>query len=553
MATAGSDQIAGGTHRFDDAAPFHPDGLLRRLAPFALVLIAGEIGLALSPGHTAVPAAVLSATLLVAAGALVACTPWERAPSWLAALVPLLALGSVSALARDAGSTESGITVLALVPVLWTGLRHRARHALVVLGGVFMLEVARSLSPDAVSGGALLRRCVLWTAVAALIVAVTHELRGRLAALDGQRASLLAARERALTEMGHSFAELARQERESALLGELAGTLHACSAAEETFAVIEHAAEQLFPGGTLAIFHATRRQLDAVVAWGPADPGPVLFSPEDCWALRRGRIHAWSERRLGCPHARSDGGRAALCVPMAAHGEVVGVFHIYGDSGFDGDGGPELTPAQVQLALAFADQVGMALANFRLRETLRNESIRDPLTNLYNRRYMEETLQRELARAARHDQSLAICQLDIDYFKTFNDTYGHDAGDGLLAEFGRLLAEQFRDVDVPCRYGGEEFTVILGGATAEQAERRAVVLQERLRWLEWSGEIAVPAASLAPTVSIGVAAFPDHGSDVRTLMRAADQALYAAKAAGRNRVVRAPDLPAGDSRARLGR
>jgi diguanylate cyclase (GGDEF)-like protein len=184
----------------------------------------------------------------------------------------------------------------------------------------------------------------------------------------------------------------------------------------------------------------------------------------------------------------------------------------------------------------------MALANFRLRDSLREQAIRDPLTNLFNRRYMEETFIRELSRAARDHVEIGVMQIDIDHFKEFNDTYGHDVGDVLLRAFANLLFAHFRDSDVPCRYGGEEFTLILINSTLDETEARARELQQSVLglWLD-VGHGITPAP---PTLSIGVASYPTHGDTADTLIRAADQALYAAKSQGRDKVVRAVPVDA---------
>jgi diguanylate cyclase (GGDEF)-like protein len=185
----------------------------------------------------------------------------------------------------------------------------------------------------------------------------------------------------------------------------------------------------------------------------------------------------------------------------------------------------------------------MALANFRLRDTLREQAIRDPLTNLFNRRYMEETFHRELSRAARDHIEIGVMQIDIDYFKQFNDAHGHDVGDALLRAFASLLIEHFRDSDVPCRYGGEEFTLILINSSYEETEARARELQRGVTALTLDlddGRAPPPP----PTLSIGISSFPEHGNSAEALIRAADQALYAAKAQGRNTIVRAVSVNA---------
>jgi diguanylate cyclase (GGDEF)-like protein len=180
-----------------------------------------------------------------------------------------------------------------------------------------------------------------------------------------------------------------------------------------------------------------------------------------------------------------------------------------------------------------AAQLGLALANVQLRETLRTQSIRDPLTGLFNRRYMEETLDREAHRARRASGSTSVLMVDIDGFKEQNDSFGHDAGDAILRELAALLVRNLRKEDVACRYGGEEFVLVLPDAALEHAARRA----EQLRLAVKQMRVAHHELSLGPiTVSIGVSAFPEHGADAQTLLRAADAALYVSKRQGKDRV-----------------
>lgn len=191
-------------------------------------------------------------------------------------------------------------------------------------------------------------------------------------------------------------------------------------------------------------------------------------------------------------------------------------------------------PEQEQLAEAVAAQVGMALANLRLRDSLHQQSIRDALTGLYNRRYLEGTLPREISRALRGNRPLAVFMLDVDHFKKFNDTYGHDAGDAVLKALGRALADNCRRADIACRFGGEEFTLVLPDADERAAREWAERLMARVRALEVkSGGQALPKI----TISMGLALLPAHGEDAETLLQAADLALYDAKHAGRDRLV----------------
>jgi len=165
---------------------------------------------------------------------------------------------------------------------------------------------------------------------------------------------------------------------------------------------------------------------------------------------------------------------------------------------------------------------------------LREQSVRDYLTGLFNRRYMEETLERELLRAARKHVSLGIIMLDVDEFKHFNDTYGHTAGDVILRELGDLLLRQVRGEDIPCRYGGDEFILILPDASREVTTQRAELICDYASkfHLQFEGQ---SLASL--TLSLGVAVFPEHGVTSTGILRAVDAALYRAKHEGRSRVV----------------
>jgi diguanylate cyclase (GGDEF)-like protein len=191
-----------------------------------------------------------------------------------------------------------------------------------------------------------------------------------------------------------------------------------------------------------------------------------------------------------------------------------------------------------QLAVNVAEHTNLALANLLLRETLHHQSIRDPLTGLYNRRYLEEAMEREIYRAERHQSSLGLIMLDVDHFKQFNDRFGHNAGDELLRELGNFLMGKARQTDIACRYGGEEFIVILPG-TMEAVAKKAEKLREKFRHLTIVHQGQILGRT---TISLGVATFPDHGSTAKEIITAADMAMYQAKREGRNRVVKAQSM-----------
>ncbi len=328
-------------------------------------------------------------------------------------------------------------------------------------------------------------------------------------------------------------AELERSNREIRTLNELGDLLQSCTTADEAFSVAARILGDLFPqlGGGFAISRQGTGLLDPVASWGSRTSESTMFAPNDCWALRRGQPHISGRMAPRCPHLGDDV-HQAVCTPMVGQGETIGVLHIEmcEEMGLtESDLREEIVP----LATTVARQVALAAANLELRDRLHDLSIRDPLTGLFNRRYMEETLAREVARAARQSSQVAVLQFDIDNFKAYNDRFGHGAGDAILVAVARALETGFRSSDVVCRYGGEEFTVILPECDDEDAVAHADALRERIGELR-VGHAGAPLPTTA--ISCGVAVYPDHASTPEKLLRAADSALYAAKHRGRNRV-----------------
>jgi diguanylate cyclase (GGDEF)-like protein/PAS domain S-box-containing protein len=324
--------------------------------------------------------------------------------------------------------------------------------------------------------------------------------------------------------------ELEQRTREISVLSEAGDLLQACRTTEEAYGVIGRMAAQLFPNdsGSVSLSGASPNMVEAVATWGTV-VGDRLFGLDECWALRRGRVHVSGGVEAGpvCRHLRSAGPAVHVCVPMMAHGEAVGLLSLVTEAA-----GP-LEDAKQRLATTVAEHIALALANLKLRETLRRQSIRDPLTTLFNRRYMEESLAREMRRASRGRHPVGIIMLDLDHFKAFNDAFGHEVGDRLLREVGAVLQRSIRGEDIACRYGGEEFILILPEASLIDAAQRAEQLRESIRTINVLDRRQAPSAV---TVSCGVAIYPDHGPTAEAVVRAADAALYHAKAHGRDRV-----------------
>ncbi len=340
-------------------------------------------------------------------------------------------------------------------------------------------------------------------------------------------------------ELAEKVQELEQRSKEINILSEMGSWLQSCKGAEEAYLQISAAAEKLFPrrSGALCITSPSRTTVETVSQWGRPGRDEGVFAPDDCWALRRGQPHFFrsGDRASACRHIDLADVTESLCVPFMAQNEALGIVSLQ----LRGDQEPqELGPrpsaeAERRLATVLAEQVALALGNLRLRESLRNQSICDPLTGLSNRRFLEESLEREFSRAHRSKTCVAILMMDIDHFKRFNDNFGHQAGDALLRTLGDLLKSSTRGQDIACRYGGEEFVLVLTDSSLSGALQRAEILRNQVKQLgvEYAGQLLG-----AVSVSIGVAVFPDHATNMADVLRASDGALYAAKREGRDRV-----------------
>jgi diguanylate cyclase (GGDEF)-like protein/PAS domain S-box-containing protein len=337
---------------------------------------------------------------------------------------------------------------------------------------------------------------------------------------------------RTLDEQNEEMMQTLKERSQRAtLLAKMGELLQSCQTREEVFTAALGFAPRIFPSrrGAVALFNPAHNLVEVAGQWHDCQLPVTSFEPESCWALRTGHPHLVlaGETTARCNHAAGVES-AYLCVPILAQGEALGILHIQAT-----DQNPSLGEAELSFKTTFTAQVGLSVANIRLREALRAQSTKDPLTGLYNRRYLQEMLDREIRRAIRSEQALGVLMLDLDHFKNFNDTYGHDAGDAVLRETASFLVRSIRAEDFVCRYGGEEFVVILPTADLRAAEARAQRIRAKLRDLV----ILHNGRSLGLiTASIGVAALPAHGTNEKELLQAADAALYRAKREGRDRV-----------------
>jgi len=338
-------------------------------------------------------------------------------------------------------------------------------------------------------------------------------------------------------------AEFERLNHDIMQLTELGNLLQACATAEEAYTVIGFSLTSMFAGlsGAMHLYRASRNLLEVKASWGDLAALEV-FTPDECWALRRGQRHVVDADTptLSCRHVQQRTGDS-ICIPMSAHGDTIGLLHLMGHRLQSTSQERHLTKAKQQLGVAVSEQTALSLANLQLRETLRLQALRDPMTGLFNRRFVEDWIDREVDRADHAGKSLGVIMADVDHFKEINDVHGHDAGDQLLQAVADAIRGCVRGGDVPCRYGGEEFLILMPdiddpdtlAARAEQL--RASVAGIRL---EHRG---VPLPTV--TLSAGIALFPQDGKHAAEVLAAADAALYAAKRAGRDRVLSATPHP----------
>lgn len=440
----------------------------------------------------------------------------------------------------------------AVVVALALGVAHAATlHG--PLGGTSLgpVGVARV---DAVAIGLMVAMALLAVMVAVQVAATVHsaaetrahraleELRAGMARLDHEVREHRQARE-ALAAANVALRDHVASERrmlaDAVALGELAQALALCLSEAEVARGLAARAPVVLPGsaGMVLRLAPDAGDYEAFSRWG-RPRGQDRFARADCLAVRGGQPRRLSGHGADvlCAHVAPGVAEdtAVVCAPLTAAGEDLGllVVELPADARADA-----LTRHQPGLVAGIADRLAFALANVRLR----SQAIRDPLTGLYNRRVLEGALRREIARALRDGKSLAVVLVDIDAFKSYNDQYGHAAGDHVIRAVAGTLVAQLRTSDVVCRYGGEEFLALLTDVRLHEAVSRAREVCAAVRGL---GTVD-PRLRRRITVSAGVAGFPDHGADPDELIGAADLALYAAKSAGRDRVVlaRPPGLP----------
>lgn len=329
--------------------------------------------------------------------------------------------------------------------------------------------------------------------------------------------------------------------KKNARLNNLVEILQSCQSTEEAFRIFETSAASVLGcrSGSLCLTSPSRIDVETVAFFGGDSDAARTFRPDACWALRLGKMHKVEDASspVQCAHVSGVPAGGYVCMPLAAQGETLGILHVENPMDCDSSSADPAAARMETLgadAAVVAERLAQVIANLRLRELLRSQSIRDPLTGLFNRRYLEESFARELKRAEQKNYEVALVMLDLDNFKYFNDTFGHDAGDLILREVGDILLSGKRPSDIACRFGGEELLMMLPETDLCAAVERTESVRYRIRCLA----LPYKGKSLGTvTVSAGIAMFPANGATVEQLLKTADQALYRAKQQGRDRIV----------------
>ncbi len=333
--------------------------------------------------------------------------------------------------------------------------------------------------------------------------------------------------------------ELQNHDRELNQINKMNDLLQACKTKEEAYQVIGMAVSELFPGhsGGLAILHDSGQYLETFSRWGDDQLLETIFSMEDCWAMRRGQLHEVNDIKanIHCSHFVRPPKAGYICLPLVVQGETLGLFHLGTPSGLN----PEHVTRWRQLIMTVGEGIKLSLSNLKLREIMREQATHDPLTGLYNRRYLNDTLPREIEYTRRHKIDTCLALMDIDHFKHFNDTFGHEAGDIVLRELGHLLQENVRKSDIACRFGGEEFVLVMFDSSQDASRQHLEKICTLIKGLQVRyGEQLLGTM----TLSVGMVDILEKNFTSEELLRAADRALYAAKNAGRDQIVAFHDL-----------
>lgn len=358
---------------------------------------------------------------------------------------------------------------------------------------------------------------------------------GRLGLILEQAGRLLQGREQELRlaseAVKQKFEELTQRHHQIVLLNQLGAVLQHAASIDVAYQAIETKVVGLCPeiSGSMYLYDDMLNAFVLKHRWGQEASRQEIVYAQQCRAFEVGKYYTFEAAPLAyCGHLSDVPFKMSFCLTLTAQDKHYGLLVLNGDG--------QLSEDQRQILTVMSDRIALAIQNLQLRDSLLQQAIRDPLTGLYNRRYLDETLHRELERSKRSGQALSVIVADIDHFKPINDRYGHDAGDEVLRALGKLMAGHFRMQDMVCRYGGEEFVIVMPETQLEDAIHRAESLRQQVKTIR----VELPQGVLEMlSISVGVAAYPFHGEAPQLLIKHADKAMYRAKSEGRDRVERA--------------
>lgn len=346
-------------------------------------------------------------------------------------------------------------------------------------------------------------------------------------------------RQRTHRQLADSVRDLKERAENSRLLSLARDELQLCVTVADAHTSVARTVAKLVPDsrGALCVINNSRQMVESAASWGEPVGVPETFPLDACCGLRSGHLR-WrlpGSSEIHCTHFMESAPDRYLCLPLAAQGDTLAVLYIECPRAEIAD----LDARRFSTLNEFVEFAAISIAGLNLRSKLESQSIRDSLTGLFNRHFMEIALERELKRAERRQIQLAIFMLDIDHFKEFNDAYGHEAGDVVLREVAEVFRQSVRSEDIVCRYGGEEFVIIFPEITVQAAFERA----EKIRIDMSAIRVRLRGEPLGQiTISVGIAMYPQNGASLDQLLRAADRSLYEAKHRGRNQTVIADPL-----------
>lgn len=338
--------------------------------------------------------------------------------------------------------------------------------------------------------------------------------------------------QRSLTDLNQQLEEktleLEVKKRELISLSDMADTLYSCESEDEVYQVVALTCSKLFPNmsGSIYIIANSKNYVQINSIWGGERSSKEIFSLSDCWALRRGKLNLLSPRNSGliCSHLKEPVSGAHLCLPLFGQGELVGILHIYALE--------EISPEDQQTTEIIARTLGIALNNLSIKKRLTHDSLRDGMTQLFNQSYMQTITEQRLAEAERSGQPLSIIFLDIDNFKSYNSRYGHVTANIVLQGLAKLLLKSIRSFDIACRWGGEEFVIVMPNMTLETLRKRVEQLRLDVEQMQLrDGDQILQSI----TASFGIAV-SEPGITVKDFLNRANQAMLEAKRTGKNRV-----------------